>query len=484
MITASLQLKNIGPFDGFILRPQPGLTVLRGPNGSGKTTLCNAVLYLIEKNHDPSLIKGYPNLKDGIFGEIRLIISDPGHEYDGANYVCTITADRTTRVLHHPKLVKIPVAQSKKWIEEVINVISLDPSRFLTASDNEQVEIFLRAQPQRVTADQLAFLPAEFLKKVDLDKHALEVLGDKDSGIYGALYAARAAVKKEGDVKAKYALQLRTTLPADPVEGNWSETYQKKSGELSELRTSTQAKISAIRNDAKSAIDAQDALFYETKSQLEKELRAAIEKLEADTQLALEIARKKCSDMTASIVANRDVAMEAAKSDYEPKNNALVSEISQAKTMIDQHAKTQATLDMAVQAETGATECDIKAKSYTEFLKKVEALKADLLKETPIPGLEIMNGILALDGTPLRRVNDADAHMRVCFSLGKMMAGPLGFIIMDNAEKFDEDHLPMVEKIASELGIQIVLTIATVKDENGDKIAGLKASNGTIKEVA
>src|SRR3972149_8406948 len=102
MYIKSLQLKNIGPFESFEVKPKV-LTVIRGRNGTGKTTIVNSVRYLGEKNHDPSLIKGYGTEHAAEFGEIRLVIADPKHEYDGANFVCTITEDKTTRVLHHPK---------------------------------------------------------------------------------------------------------------------------------------------------------------------------------------------------------------------------------------------------------------------------------------------------------------------------------------------------------------------------------------------
>lgn len=85
----SLQLKNIGPFTKFEVKPK-ALTILRGPNGAGKTTLVNACRYLAEKNHDPSLIKNFGKPEAAEFGEIRLVIFDPDHEYDGANFVCTI----------------------------------------------------------------------------------------------------------------------------------------------------------------------------------------------------------------------------------------------------------------------------------------------------------------------------------------------------------------------------------------------------------
>jgi energy-coupling factor transporter ATP-binding protein EcfA2 len=493
MKPALLQLKNIGPFDSFTLTPKSGVTILRGPNGSGKSTLANSVLYLVEKSHDPSLIKGWPNLEDGAYGQITLAISDPGGEYDGANFVCTITPDKTTRTLHHPKLGKISVAQSKKWIEEVINVISLDPSRFLTASDKEQVEIFLKAQPKHLTADQLDFVPVEFLKTADLDKHALEVIGNKDSGVYGAIYAARAAVKKEGDVKAKYAQQLQTTLPEDAPEGDWESVVKAKRAELNALKLEHNNRVSAIKKDQAIAAEAEKKLFEANKQGVNEELERDIEKRRkefeeavakhrADAAIAIDIYEKGCVEALERINKSAADATEALLAKDRPEAERLQREIGDAQAKADQHTKSQATRDLIKQAQSEATAASVKADEYTLMIKRLEGLKAGMMKETPIHGLEVADGSLMLDGIPLRRINEAQANMRVCLSIAKMMAGPLGFVMFDNAQIFDQDNLPIAEQIAAELGITVVLLVASARDEEGRVIDRLHASTRNFAE--
>jgi energy-coupling factor transporter ATP-binding protein EcfA2 len=467
MHTESLQLKNIGPFDSFGVKPK-ALTIIRGRNGAGKTTIVNAIRYLAEKNHDPSLIK-----IGAEFGEIRLVIADPGHEYDGANFVCTVTPEKTTRVLHHPKLGKIPVAKSKEWIEGCINMISLDPVRFLTAGDKEQVAIFLQAQPLRVTTDQLGFVPTAALKDVDLDKHALEVLGDNNGGIYGALYEQRTGINSEAKTKAAYAMQLQATLPEDAPDGNWAETLQRANAEFRELQNATKGRLNAITSDAQKAAEAQRELFRAKEKAVNEEMAVAIERIRADSAIEIKRCEADRDHKLAAINNGREGALTAAKSEYEPKHQDLTNQIAKAKAMADQHIKAQATRDLIAQAQADATEAEVRSANITQALKKIEALKADMLKETPIPGLEISNGFLVLDGVPMKRVNDAKKSLKVALQIGKLQAGPLGFMVMDNCEKFDEEQLPMVEQAASELGMQVLMTIATVRDRDGNPIEGL-----------
>jgi len=468
----SLQLKSIGPFDAFEVRPKT-LTVIRGPNGAGKTTIVNAVRYLGEKNHDPSLIKGWPNLADGAFGEIRLVIADPGHEYDGANFVCTITADRTTRVLHHPKLGKIPIAKSKEWIEGVINMISLDPVRFLTASDKEQVQIFLQAQPLRVTADQLGFLPVGSLKGVDLDKHALEVLGDKNNGIYGSLYEQRAGINAEAKTKGAYAVQLAATLPEDAPEGNWGDELNRITAKFRDLQKRTTKAISDTKADCAkndSAIRGKHSSHIEA---VEAEREKRIESLRISAQMEIETSEQQRDLECKDLETIRDKALDKLEAEYRPANKKLTDAMAQAKAMVEQHAKAAAIRDMIGQAQSDAMSAEAKSACITKALKLIEALKVDMLKATPIPGLEIANGSLVLDGVVLKRVNDAKKSLKVALQIGRLQAGPLGFIVMDNAEKFDEDQWPIVEQVALELGMQVMATRATARDKEGKRIEGI-----------
>jgi hypothetical protein len=80
---------------------------------------------------------------------------------------------------------------------------------------------------------------------------------------------------------------------------------------------------------------------------------------------------------------------------------------------------------------------------------------------------------LVFDGILLQRVNDAKKTLKIALSIAKLQVGPLGFVVMDNAEKFDEDQWPIVEQVALELGMQVMATRATARDKDGKRIDGL-----------
>src|SRR3989304_7267592 len=111
MIPKELKSKNIRGVEDFPLLPA-GLTVISGANGVGKSSIIAAVTYLGEKSHDPSMLR-IGTAK----GDISLTIGDESGEFDGAQFNCVVTAEKTTRILVHPKLGKIPVSKSKEWLE-------------------------------------------------------------------------------------------------------------------------------------------------------------------------------------------------------------------------------------------------------------------------------------------------------------------------------------------------------------------------------
>jgi predicted phage tail protein len=393
-------------------------------------------------------------------GEIVLEIGDKGGEYEGALFNCTITPKESARFLIHPKLGKIPVAKSKEWLESAVNMVSLDPVRILNAKPAEQVQLFLEALPINVTADKLGFLPLEKVKNLDLDRHALQVIGNEKTGLYGELYEDRKLKNSLAKDKRSTAREMISSLPENPPEGNWSEVYQEKSSELSELRTNAAARATAIRKDASNAEQSQKDLYQSMEQALDKELAEAIEKLKADTEIARRIARDKRDTEVKNILATKDAALQAAKEEYEPKNQALVSEISQAKTMIDQHAKAESTRELIGNLNAEAEKLEAESKSLTDQMRKLESLKAELLSALPIPGLEISDGEIFDNGIPLRVTNTAE-KWRVVFEMGKLKRGPLGFMVIDDAEKFDEENRAAMLQAAESSGMQVIMAERT-----------------------
>lgn len=472
MYVKMIKLQNIRGIEDLTIKPS-ALTVISGKNGAGKSTIVSSIVYLGEKSHDPSMIRAGAEK-----GEIKIEVGDKTGEYDGALFTCTITQDKTTRVLHHPKLGKIPVAKSKEWIESIISMVSLDPVRILSAKPAEQLAIFLEALPITLTADKLAFLPVERVKGLDLDKHALEVIGSAKAGLYGALYEERKGKNAVADDKRGTARQMAETLPAEAPEGqNWNETLDVLLAESSSLQRMTAGRIAEIKSLYVKRRDDWEGRFNQFKNEAsaereaqKRQLKSAFDaeverlraklydeciKLDADSENEIESSRKKTTELVATAADEQAEELAALEKDYRPKEAEMKEKIGQAKAMVEQHAKAETTRELISKLNADATKFEEESATLTSQMKKLEGLKAELLSTLPIPGLEISDGQILDNGIPLHAVNDAEKY-RIVFEMGKLKQGPLGFMVIDRAEIFDDENWMALAEAAKASGMQVL----------------------------
>ena len=112
MYIRKLSLKNIKGIDALEVEFKPGCcTIIFGENGAGKSSVLDALIYLEESSHNPYMIRNF-GYGANQRGEIFVWIGDDG-DFDGAVIQCTITPDKTTRILRHPRLGKIGVAERR-----------------------------------------------------------------------------------------------------------------------------------------------------------------------------------------------------------------------------------------------------------------------------------------------------------------------------------------------------------------------------------
>jgi hypothetical protein len=433
MKVLKIQIKNVLGLQALEIDKPGPWTEISGGNGTGKTSCLDAIRAALGQGSDATLLK-----QGATEGEVVLLLDD------GTEIRKRITEDKSETQVVNPEFGKI--SKPATYLKKLADTLSLNPIQFLTAPPKDRVNLLLQAIPMTITADKLGFVPQIALAGIDLDKHALEVIGS----IGKAIYDLRTGVNRSQKDKEATARQMTETLPADAPSGNWSEVYQQKSTELSELRTNAQSRAAGIKRDAADAEKAQDKLFDAKKQQLNKELAEAIEKLKLDTEIALERASKKCSSVVAQIQTDRDAAMEAAKAEYDPKNQALIAEISQAKTMIDQHAKAESTREFIGTLTMGASALEAESAKLTSALSRLEILKASLLEKLPIGGLAIVDGDIQLDGIPYDRVN-LSRRVRCSIEIAILRAGNLPLICVDGMESLDEKTFAAFKKETAKL---------------------------------
>jgi hypothetical protein len=155
---------------------------------------------------------------------------------------------------------------------------------------------------------------------------------------------------------------------------------------------------------------------------------------------------------------HRDEALKCAEAEYRPKNQELSERIAQAKAMVEQGAKAETTRSLISKLEADAGIIEQRAEVLTNALARMATLKNELLSGIPIPGLEIRDGDIYLNGIAFDHVNDAERH-RVALEVARLKAGELGLIVLDRSEIFDSKNWESFRQAALDSGLQVVCAL-------------------------
>jgi len=446
---SSIEIENIGCLEKLDIKPDV-LTTVEGRNGCGKSTVLNAIRSLIDTGHDPSLLR-----KGSEEGSVRVTLSD------GVTITEVITPDKTTRQVRHPQFGKI--SKQKEWIESVINSVSFEPALFLTAKPADRLAIFLRSLPIKLSADQLRFLPVGVVEQADLDEHPLNVIGSKNSGLYGLLYKERAEVNRLAKDKRSTAAEMSRSLPEDAPEGNWADVLKQRRGELNQLKTDTAARANAIKKDAADASEAEKELARQKEAALEAELQEAIDRLKADTAIAVRHVLAQRDESLKRIHESMTAELDGAKTNYDPNAETLSAEIARAQALADQHLKAESTRELIIKLGSEASKYEEQSKAMTAQMDKLEALKASLLANLPIEGMEITDGKLMVNGIEFDRINDSEKH-RIAVEIMRLNHGELGLMVLDRAEIFDSKSWVSFKRACRAAGVPIIAARVTDSD--------------------
>jgi hypothetical protein len=420
---------------------EPGsITEVSGENGAGKTSVLDAIRCALSGGTDATLLRAGAES-----GEVVLLLDD------GTRIDKRITAEKSTVSVVHPEFGRL--TKPAQYLAKLADALSLNPIAFLTADKKSRVDVLLRAIPMTIAAEQLAFVPAVALSGINLDDHALKVLG-----IIGkALYDLRTGVNRAEKEKRATANQMAETLPADAPDGDWKASRDQISANMRTLQKSTTEKVTAVKAQAALAIADYRKLFQEHKDAVNDQMEEAIEKIRADT--AIEIARSEAARDVAikDAEANRDFTLEELKAGYEPKQKEFTEALARANAMVEQHAKAETTRKFIDTLTRESDGLDVQSKNLTAALSKLDVLKASLLQKLPIEGLEIIDGDIRLGGLPFDRVNESK-RIRLAIEISKLHAGSLGLVAVDGLERLDAKTFEAFKRQAEKSGLQFVIS--------------------------
>jgi hypothetical protein len=341
------------------------------------------------------------------------------------------------------------VTRPTDLVKELTDMLSVNPVDFLRAPKKDRVKVLLETMPLVADAAQLTKISG--IPVADQPgTHALQVIQAVHKQVYDDRTGTNRAVKE----KDATINQLRLALPEgspDGVEGSEEELV---------------AKISA----ADQAKDAELERIRDKLDGIKKDNQAKIDAIRAEAQRQIdEIKAKAIADVEAIQTAERDIEGKAAlqKEKATRVHTETVKPIGETLTAIRMNrsnfAKRAQALDTIATLEKELEQLEQDAAAQTKALADIEAYKAKLLSDLPIPGVEIIDGEIYRDGVQFDRLNTA-SQVQIAVEIAKLRAGDLGVVCVDGLELLDTGTFEAFRDKALESGLQLFVT--RVSDED------------------
>ncbi len=428
-----LEIENILGIEHLDIVPGV-LTCVAGANGVGKTSFLESVRFLMLGGNDSTLLRrgAEKGLVRGTFDDGKVITRTIGPKGSAVD----------VRIPLEGVVTKVSAPQA--YLNQMVGELAMDPLALLTCPESKQAEYLADLVSPEVSDAEIreaAGIPVPRMKANGLDRIAV---------VRKMVYDERTAVNRTATDKATTAAQLRATLPpeGDRVPDVAELRELKGAGEAALASTEKaaagkrDAALEAIRTNAQGEIDA-----------IRQDAAARIRDIEQEREAAVGRVKERAG-------AQADEAREAAAADVKaveehlrPKLEQLAADIATAEAAEKEHARAEKTREILVAAERDASEAKAKSAALTVALGRLDALRARLLEQLPVPGLEIRDGQVFYQEIPLRRLNTA-AQMQVALSVARLRAGKAGLIVVDHAEAFDPANLEALKSAAADAGLQ------------------------------
>ncbi len=400
----------------------PGkFTIIEGRNGSGKTSILEAIKHALNGGHDAKLLRNGTDK-----GEIVLVLDD------GVQLTKTVTQSKSDVKLIDKDGNRINKPQT--YIDRLIDMLSVNPVQFLTADKKNRVNYLLEAIPMKITLEQLESSLNGMSGRVrdDLSGHALEVI----SRIYRQFYDERTGINRALKEKTATMSQLKESVS----EINYAP--DELANKLKELE------------NKKGDMESKKSLF------LEQAVNFRIKKLDEEEerfQEAINKLRTEHEENKNHIYEHFEKQKEGIQSKFDEKYLPLLSELTAFQEKQKQYASQEKTRELVEQFHKECQNLKDESERLSGALTGLENLKANLLKELPIEGLEIKDGEIYCKDIVFDKLNTAE-QVKIAVEVAKLRASELGIICVDGIERLDKDTFNEFKSKAIESGLQMLVT--------------------------
>lgn len=486
----------------------PGkVTRISGRNGSGKSSMLTALQAGLGGGNLAKLARIGEDGEE-IEPEVVLVLEGGGRHYRVERNAKGVRV--RSRVGDTAALEDVP--QPQTWLSSLYDTACANPVRILTAPEKELALLILEALP-------LEYDRAAFLEAVGITEEELRGFGPVPAGVLHPLeetaqirqsiFRARTGVNRDEKQQRASAEQLKRNIPATPPKdpGLAIEKLDQECRQLAEAGVEARSKADAAQDAAiAKAKHERDLAVAEVRSDFksqagklrrEHEQRAAEIRAEAErriaedlaaTNAAVEAIREGGEVQLSEAEAACERAIEAANREYaeaDAELKKLAAELAERREKLvelraqrDAAAKAAGLIEQAERFEAESDRLRRESERLTAALDRLDARRRQLADELPIPGLEIQDREVRVNGIPWGQLNSGQ-RVELAVHMSVLRAqGDLPVVFVDGAEQLDREHFDALVQELLRRDIQAF--IARVEDHDLE----VESHEPTLQEAA
>jgi len=424
---AHVSIKNILGLTELEFAPK-GFTEIEGGNGTGKTSTIEAIRAVLRGGHDATLLR-----KGAERGEIVIVLDD------GTSIKKTVTPDDTdVKIMRDERVLKRPA----EAIRALHDALSVNPVEFLRAPEKSRVDALLQVMPISPDIMRVQEIAGDLLGEgagLDLIEDTKRRVFDERTGVN------RTARDKDGAIK-----QLRATLPENVPDA--PDTDASLLEQINAIDAERDSKVEGIGQEFSACLQVIDDTItglHDRIREIEEEARRKV--AEVNEEVA-DAKRRK-----AEALSRCDAAKAEVRAKHSESRAVIETKLAGIKAAHEAQARYSLTTENIARMSAEFDRLKEDAEALTAALESLEAYKAELLANLPIPGLEVVGGKLFRNGIPFDRLNSAQ-QVEIAVAVAKLRAGELGVICVDGLELLDPEHFESFVEEAGKSGLQLIVS--------------------------
>jgi len=458
----------------------PGdVTVIEGKNAEGKTSILDGIKAICTGGKDATLMRNGADkaeavleLTDGLRA-VRSFEVKPNR--DGEEEI------REDFSLSHPDFGALTKPRSR--FDKIIDMVALDPARFMSTNDEDRLRIITEIADVKLDNERIAIECALDLDTVNEITGTVAGLNPLDllAHVKKSIAAIRLNEGKRAKEKRAAIAQLEPTLSGADTSVKWSEEADRLADLESTLSQQLNNTVNTFRGSVRSISDAAANAYLEARTEAAAHRQRRLDAFLAEIDLEFQASVNEAAGLRDRKVENaRNVAArreEEKRAELEPQiADALVKKIS-ARGNAEAVSREANTRSMIDQFTKEAVEAEDYFEVLTNAIDGIKDLKGKLLEEMPIPGIDLVDGVIHMDNVPWRHMN-RQKQMYTCIEVAKArakMAGGLGLVVIDNLECLDSEHFE--EFVDQALKTDLQWVVGRVTDRPGVNIRVVNADD-------